>query len=149
MNPAYYRVRLLFDVWQSLLLPILLLRLGLFWLKISTSSLYFAPLSVASILLWAAAKTCWNALGQHREIKALNARPIPRVVGRWPGNLDILLRMMKDFKTSYILDVYLQLFEEYQCTTLNLRILWRDSVRRPSVGLLASTAIFPLLRAIE
>ncbi|KAH6905109.1 cytochrome P450 monooxygenase CYP63, partial [Coprinopsis sp. MPI-PUGE-AT-0042] len=128
MNPAYYRVRLLFDVWQSLLLPVLLLRLVLFWLKISTSSLYFAFLAGASILLWATAKTSWNTLGQYREIKALNARPIPCVVGRWPGNLDILLRMMKGFKTSYILDVYLQLFEEYQCTTLNLRILWRDSI---------------------
>jgi hypothetical protein len=36
--------------------------------------------------------------------------------------------MMHAFTTSYVLDVYLQLFEEYQCTTLNLRILWRDNV---------------------
>ncbi|KAJ3512593.1 hypothetical protein NLJ89_g3431 [Agrocybe chaxingu] len=35
---------------------------------------------------------------------------------------------MRAFKTSYVLDVYLQLFEEYQCTTLNTRILWRDNI---------------------
>lgn len=55
-------------------------------------------------------------------------RMIPHVVGKWPGNIDILLRMMKAFKTAYILDVYLDLFEEYQCTTLNTRILWVDQV---------------------
>ncbi|KIK65139.1 hypothetical protein GYMLUDRAFT_39531 [Collybiopsis luxurians FD-317 M1] len=36
--------------------------------------------------------------------------------------------MLRAFKTSYILDVYLQLFEEYQCTTLNTRILWTDNI---------------------
>ncbi|KAF8900848.1 cytochrome P450 [Gymnopilus junonius] len=36
--------------------------------------------------------------------------------------------MMGSFKTSYVLDVYLQLFEEYQSTTLNLRVLWRDNI---------------------
>ncbi|GAW02064.1 cytochrome P450 monooxygenase CYP63 [Lentinula edodes] len=36
--------------------------------------------------------------------------------------------MLRAFKTSYILDVYLQLFEEYQCTTLNTRILWTDHI---------------------
>jgi hypothetical protein len=46
----------------------------------------------------------------------------------WPGNLDILLSMMRAFRKSYILDVYLNLFEEYQCTTLNLNILWVDNV---------------------
>ena len=59
----------------------------------------------------------------------MGAREIPRVVGKWPGNIDVLFKMMKAFKTSYILDVYLQLFEEYQCTTLNTRILWSDMVR--------------------
>lgn len=29
---------------------------------------------------------------------------------------------------SYLLDVYLDLFKEYRCTTLNLRILWVDQI---------------------
>ena len=42
--------------------------------------------------------------------------------------MDILLRMMRSFRTDYIQDVYLELFREYQCTTLNLRIFWIDTV---------------------
>ncbi|KAG6837575.1 hypothetical protein H0H93_006989 [Arthromyces matolae] len=62
--------------------------------------------------------------GPHR----LGAKPIPRVVGKWPGNVDVLLKMLKAFKTAYVVDVYLQLFEEYQSTTLNLYILWADQI---------------------
>jgi hypothetical protein len=36
--------------------------------------------------------------------------------------------MIRAFKTSYVGDVYLQLFEEYKTTTLNLRVLWSDTV---------------------
>ncbi|TFY66527.1 hypothetical protein EVG20_g4563 [Dentipellis fragilis] len=53
---------------------------------------------------------------------------IPRVVGKWPGNIDLLLHMLRAGKTSYIQQVYLALFEEYQCTTLNTRILWMDQI---------------------
>ena len=58
----------------------------------------------------------------------MGAKPIKRIRGKWPGNIDVLFRMMKAFKTSYIMDVYLELFQEYQCTTLNTRILWVDQV---------------------
>lgn len=36
--------------------------------------------------------------------------------------------MMKSFGKSYIMDIYLELFEEYQTTTLNTRILWSDNI---------------------
>jgi hypothetical protein len=65
---------------------------------------------------------------QEKEARLLGARLIPCVVGKWPGNIDVLLDMMRAFKSSYVLDVYLQLFEEYQCTTINTRILWSDTV---------------------
>ncbi|EAU83624.2 cytochrome P450 52E1 [Coprinopsis cinerea okayama7 len=125
MNPAYYRVRVLLDVCHSFLLPIALVHLVLFWFELALPRIQLVLIYVGSVVLCSAAKTFYNDLTQCRELRQ-HLRPIPRVVGRWPGNLDILLRMMKDFKTSYVLDVYLQLFKEYQCTTLNLRILWRD-----------------------
>ncbi len=66
---------------------------------------------------------------QHQTCRRLGTKPIPRIRGKWPGNIDVLLRMMKAFKTAYLMDVYLELFQEYQCTTLNTRILWVDQVR--------------------
>lgn len=128
MNPARYRVRLLFDICQTFLLPVGILHLILSYVGASGSYLTRAVLYLGSVASFTIVKAYWNDLLQRQEATSLKARPIPRVVGRWPGNLDILLRMMKDFKTSYILDVYLQLFREYKCTTLNLRILWRDTV---------------------
>ncbi|EGO22856.1 hypothetical protein SERLADRAFT_471322 [Serpula lacrymans var. lacrymans S7.9] len=39
-----------------------------------------------------------------------------------------MLRFKKGFKKGYIYEPYLQLFEEYQCTTLNTRFLWTDNI---------------------
>lgn len=65
---------------------------------------------------------------QGRAAKQLNANPIPRVVGKWPGNLDVVLRMVKLFETGYVFQGFSELFAEYQCTTLNTRIFWTDQV---------------------
>ncbi|KAF8639056.1 hypothetical protein AX17_001752 [Amanita inopinata Kibby_2008] len=127
MNPAYYRIRLLLDLCRILLLPSIVL---VSLLRVSGIYLgHFAlPVYSICILLWAIAKDRWRKFSQIRQAKQLGATTIPCVVGKWPGNIDVLLRMIRDFKTSYILDVYLRLFEEYQCTTLNLRLLWTDTI---------------------
>jgi len=126
-HPSNFRVRLMFDLFSALAVPSIILKLIL--------QLYFIHLGrcapvvyVAFIFCWAMLKGAYATSKQHELAGQLGARPIPSVVGKWPGNLDILLRMTSAFKTSYVLDVYLQLFEEYQCTTLNLRILWADNV---------------------
>jgi hypothetical protein len=36
----------------------------------------------------------------------------------------VLLRVMKVYSQSYIMDVHLELFREYQYMTLNIMILW-------------------------
>lgn len=127
MNPSHYRLRLALDLWRIVVTPSLafavILRLTRWqhgWLSL--------PAYFAFITLWAVFKREWMLLSQRREAQQIGAAPIPCVLGKWPGNIDILLRMMRDFKNSYILDVYLNLFEEYQCTTLNLRILWTDTI---------------------
>jgi hypothetical protein len=79
-------------------------------------------------MLWAGARILFSEFVHSREMRRVGTRPIPRVVGKWPGNIDILFRMMRSFKTSYLLDPYLELFERHQATTLNLRILWADQV---------------------
>jgi len=128
MKPGNYRARLAGDIFCVLVLPLLAFRFvrstfGL-W-----PGLFAYPAGLVFVLLWAVAKSIYSETQQTWEARSLGTRPIPRVVGRWPGNVDILLKMMRAFKTSYVLDVYRELFEEYQTTTLNLRILWRDNVR--------------------
>ena len=48
--------------------------------------------------------------------------------GRWPGNLDVVLRLLKSFEGDYVLQGFADLFEEYGCTTLNTRFFWYDQV---------------------
>lgn len=128
MDPSNFRLRLALDLSRIIVAPSLaflvvvrLFRWNPRWLSL--------PAYITFMVLYTISKRQWTRLLQHREAQQLGAAHIPQVVGKWPGNIDVLLRMMRDFKSSYILDVYLRLFEEYQCTTLNLRILWTDTVR--------------------
>ena len=133
MNPANYRARLLLDLFRTFVLPSIVLSF-IFALFHYRAGFVSIPLHLIFILSWATVRGACSESWHNRQAKSLGAKPIPRVIGKWPGNVDLLLRMMYAFKTSYVLDVYLQLFEEYQCTTLNLRILWRDNVRAFSIS---------------
>ncbi|KAJ7479871.1 cytochrome P450 monooxygenase CYP63 [Mycena latifolia] len=128
MQPGRYRVRLLCDISRALVLPCACL-----WFTLRTLDVHLGPiLSIPGyctfVILWAVVKEALAKSSHARTARQLGAQPIRQVVGKWPGNIDVLLKMMKAFKTSYVLDVYLQLFEEYQCTTLNTRILWMDTI---------------------
>lgn len=126
-SPGHYRHRLFLDLAETIALPCVILTLILSFLQCQLG-LLTVPAHFSSIFAWTIIRGAYTEYKQQREARLLGTRPIPQVVGRWPGNLDILLQMMIAFKTSYILDVYLQLFEQYQSTTLNLRILWRDNI---------------------
>lgn len=126
-NPKLYRTRLVLDVLRIFVLPAVVLeelchasgiRLGL--LKV--------PAYLLAIVLSGFLRNTFYDIKQAREARRLGAKPITRIRGKWPGNIDILFRMMKAFKTAYLMDVYLELFQEYKCTTLNTRILWVDQV---------------------
>lgn len=136
-NPANYRARLLGDALRTIISPVsalYLIRRLLAEVAPQRTNVLLSrcaltiPTYVVFVVLWNIVSNIWTSYGRKREVASLGARPIPQVVGKWPGNVDILLRMMKSTKTHYIMDVYKQLFEEYQCTTLNLRILWIDNV---------------------
>jgi len=131
LNPAHYRIRFLLDLVYIFVIPVSFLSLCLSYFQVHVGFLSI-PIHLGFILLWAVGKGRYAEARQDREAISMGAKPIPRVIGKWPGNVDVLLKMMGAFKNSYILDVYLQLFEEYQCTTLNLRILWRDNVCKSS-----------------
>lgn len=50
------------------------------------------------------------------------------MVGKLPGNVDVMLRLMRARNDRYLFDGFFDLFYEYQTTTLNLRFLWQDKV---------------------
>ncbi|KAJ7487238.1 cytochrome P450 monooxygenase CYP63 [Mycena galericulata] len=128
MKPGSYRVRLLCDLCRAIVLPSTCLWLTLRFIGVHLGPVVSIPIYLVFLILWAIVKGFLTNLAHARTARQFGAQPIRRVVGKWPGNVDVLLRMMKAFKTSYVLDVYLQLFEEFQCTTLNTRILWVDNI---------------------
>jgi hypothetical protein len=135
-----YRLQRLLDFNRNVAIPSLTLALLLrgFQAELGFLSL---PAHLVFIFAWGSAAAFITSTLQAREMRRMGGRPIPRVQGKWPGNIDILLRMLRAFKTSYILDVYLDLFKEYQCTTLNTRLLWFDTVSNLVLQLWGTTDI--------
>jgi hypothetical protein len=127
MHPKHYRIRLFFDICYGFAFPIACVSFVAF-LKNIRLGYATIPCYILAVVLWVEARILSTDFIQWREMKRLGARPIPRVAGNWPGNVDILFNMMRSYKTSYLADTYLELFEKYQSTTLNLRILWVDQV---------------------
>jgi hypothetical protein len=63
-----------------------------------------------------------------RRAHQLGAILIPQVIGQWPGNIDIYIRIVKSRRQGYISQVAEDLYRQYGCTTLNLRLLWEDTI---------------------
>jgi hypothetical protein len=127
LGPRYYRLHLLLDIGRTLLLPPLLFCATLQYLSIDLGYACIPAHFLATVAsIWF--KTQVKDAYHEYCAKQMGARPIPRLQGKWPGNIDVMLDMLKQFKTSYLGDVYLQLFHQYQTTTLNARLLGMDLV---------------------
>lgn len=127
MHPKHYRIRIFLDICRGLIGPCAVLLFVTSQANIRLGYLAL-PCHLLAILVWAAARVVYSDWVHSREARKLGAVPIRCVTGKWIGNVDILLNMMQSFKTNYLVDPYLDLFKEYQCTTLNLKILWVDQV---------------------
>jgi hypothetical protein len=151
MHSRHYHIRRLHDIFHAIVLPSLVLSSLLKILGYPPARTAL-PVHASFVISWAIARGLYSNFVHLSQARRLDAKFIPCVVGKWPGNLDILLNMMRAFNTSYILDVYLNLFEEYQCTTLNLRILWVDHVclfSLHSVGVIDSLPLPPICRLMQ
>jgi hypothetical protein len=126
-----YRRRILISLGKALLAPPLVTYLTLRFACRSLSSWLSLPLALFSIPILICVRSHYTLWAQDREAASLGAQPITRVRGRWPGNLDIVLRLLKSFESSYVLQGFADLFEEYGCTTLNTRFFWGDQVSMP------------------
>ncbi|OBZ74591.1 hypothetical protein A0H81_05671 [Grifola frondosa] len=78
--------------------------------------------------IWVSVTSWYHNWSNDRRARKLSAIPIPRARGKWPGNIDIMFRFAKDLRTGYALQAMNEILDEYNCETLNTRILWKDNI---------------------
>jgi hypothetical protein len=121
-----YRSRILVSVAKVLFLPPLLSLAGLCLVLGFPLDIFTAAASVLAIPLTISARSSIALWTHEKAAKTLNASVVPRVKGRWPGNLDVAARVARSFKEDYVFQVFADLFHEYGATALNMRLFWDD-----------------------
>ncbi|KAK7022685.1 cytochrome P450 [Favolaschia claudopus] len=86
----------------------------------------FSFLVVFPILL--AVYISLERLSQHLQAKSSGARLVPTVRGRWPGNLDILRDLRREWNVAYPFEVLHQALTAAGSNVVNLRIGWGDYI---------------------
>lgn len=124
-----YRLRLLGDLVRIIAVPSIVLK-SLFLLTNVHPGLLTLPAYIVFCIVASYLRNAYSYRTQELEALRMGGRLAPRVVGKWPGNLDVMIKMIKASKTAYLAEFYQELFHEYRSTTLNLRLLWSDTVRR-------------------
>jgi ABC-type Fe3+-siderophore transport system permease subunit len=74
-----------------ILLTYLVLRLSQCQSTSWPQSLLFGILYILSVPLFWSVRNIIRLRLQDREARRLGARPIPRIKGKWPGNIDVLV----------------------------------------------------------
>lgn len=123
-----YRLRLLGDFIRIIVVPSVVLKLFCILTDLRLGLLTL-PSYAAFCFVVSYARNTHAYHAQERLARQMGGRLAPCVVGKWPGNLDVMLKMIKFSKTAYLGEFYYELFHQYQSTTLNLRLLWSDLVR--------------------
>lgn len=120
-----YRLRFANDILRIFVWPT-----GAFYLFTAVTR---APLGLLTIPGWAAFvfAAAWlrdiYAQWYNSQLAAqMGAKLPPTVRGKWPGNIDMLFKMRRATADQYLCQFYLDLFEKYRSTTVNLRILGSD-----------------------
>jgi hypothetical protein len=124
----HWRTRFLLNVVQLLAFPLLFVSFITRYYGLHLSIPSQVLLSFITITSYIYTTSQWNQHVIHREAFKLNCRTIPIAKGKWPGNLDLLLRLLRSPKTSYAAAWMFDLFREYQMNTINLRPLGVDLI---------------------
>ncbi|KAH9836723.1 cytochrome P450 monooxygenase CYP63 [Rhodofomes roseus] len=126
---TWYRTRFLIGVVETLLPPFILTYVLLTTILGRSGTGFVAALAyISSIPLWISLTSRYSVWKNDRRARQLGAEAIPRAKGRWPGNVDIMLRFAKDLREGYILQAMGEVLDEYGVDTLNTRILWKDNI---------------------
>ncbi|EIW84467.1 cytochrome P450 monooxygenase pc-3 [Coniophora puteana RWD-64-598 SS2] len=107
-------------------------------IALAIAAYYFGVLSILPVwqtLLLAAATppsafllgVAYDTLSQRRRAAALGARLVPRVKGRWPGNMDVVIEQAEEVDRDYMGSYFLKLEQKYG-KVYNVRYLWDDFI---------------------
>ncbi|KDN35004.1 hypothetical protein RSAG8_11947, partial [Rhizoctonia solani AG-8 WAC10335] len=95
--------------------------------RLVDSSLLLGALYVISVpIFWGFRNTIRDVM-RAREAKRLGARIVPKVKGKWPGNIDLLIKLVGSLQSGYVAEVWDELAKEYG-NTFNMRLLWDDMI---------------------
>ena len=123
-----YRLRIMQDMVRIFVIPSLILTLTL---RVAGTrlGLWSIPAYPTFVVLSAFVRDWYTQASRRREARRMGGRLAPTIKGKWPGNIDLMLRIRNAAHDDYLCQGFLDLFQEYQSTTLNLRILGADLVR--------------------
>ncbi|CEL62811.1 Cytochrome P450 52E2 OS=Candida apicola GN=CYP52E2 PE=3 SV=1 [Rhizoctonia solani AG-1 IB] len=110
-----------------ILLTYLVLRLSQCQSTSWPQSLLFGILYILSVPLFWSVRNIIRLRLQDREARRLGARPIPRIKGKWPGNIDVLVDMFKTMQKGYIGEWVHKMSLIYG-PTFNTRVMWEDVI---------------------
>jgi hypothetical protein len=123
-----YRLRLFGDFVRIVLGPSLIFA-AIRSVTNAKLGLLAVPAWLFSLLVASYARVQYRDYKRRITARQMGARLPVEVVGRWPGNIDILIEVGRAARSRYPSTFYHDLFEKYQTTTLNLKLLWSDLVR--------------------
>nr|UNW45409.1 cytochrome P450 monooxygenase [Amylostereum areolatum] len=88
---------------------------------------FYWPIWIISFffILWGS--TVLSSMREYHEICRLGACKIPEISGKWPGNIDIILRRLKHGKDGYPFDTMDAINRKYG-KIFNMRILGEDRI---------------------
>ncbi|CAL1711452.1 unnamed protein product [Somion occarium] len=120
-----YRLRLLNDFIRIAFVPFLIFLFILSVLHVRPGFLLL-PFYLPFVFSCALVRNFYSDYHRRQDAYARGAKLPPQVVGRWPGNLDVLIQRRRAAQSDYLAEFYHELFQKYESTTLNLKLLWID-----------------------
>ncbi|KAA1466958.1 cytochrome P450 [Dentipellis sp. KUC8613] len=128
MHPRHYRLRFISEITRSIVVPQVIVSSVLFLIPYKLSAAGYAILHLSAMPLSIFLRSLYESYVNKKNAERLGAVTIPCVRGNWPGNLDIVMNLVKQAHHDYPMQFVSDLFSEYNCKTLNLRILWSDLI---------------------
>ncbi|KAJ7732480.1 cytochrome P450 monooxygenase pc-1 [Mycena maculata] len=87
--------------------------------------LFYTAVAVPALI---AVRICVGRALQHFRARSVGARLVTVARGRWPGNLNILTDLRREWNVSYPFEVLRNLLLASHANTVNLRIGWDDYI---------------------
>lgn len=127
-SSMHWRTRFLLSTAELVVFPLLLIRFITQYYNLQYSLPSQILLSFVAISIYIYLTSRWNQFRIAQEASKLNCRTIPVAKGKWPGNLDLLLRLMRKPRNSYVAAWMYKFFQEHKVDMINLRPLGMDLI---------------------